>query len=97
MIENYDAYDELPVRDTLSGRLKREEMYQCRGIVTKTDSYYKYVFGKEYYFRKEKPNENQIDKEEYCNRINELKNLCGNEFIDIFKYDKFKYSRLLYK
>lgn len=97
LIENYDAYDELPVRDTLSGRLKREEMYQCRGIVTKADSYYKYVFGKEYYFRKEKPNENQIDKEEYCNRINELKNLCGNEFIDIFKYDKFKYSRLLYK
>jgi len=97
LIENYDAYDELLVHDTLSGRLKKEEMYQCRGIVTRTDAYYKYAFGKEYYFRKEKPNDNQIDKMEYCNRVNELRELCGNQFIDISMYDKFKFSRLLYK
>lgn len=97
LIENYDAYDERVVCDTLSGRVKKEEMYQCRGIVTKTDSYYKYAFGKEYYFQKKEPGENQIDNTEYVNRISELRRLCGNQFIDIFKYDKFKYSRLLYK
>ena len=97
LIENYDAYDERVVCDTLSGRVKKEEMYQCRGIVTKTDSYYKYAFGKEYYFQKKEPSENQIDNTEYVNRISELRRLCGNRFIDIFKYDKFKYSRLLYK
>lgn len=97
LIENYDAYDERVVHDTLSGRVKREEMYQCRGIVTITDAYYKYATGKEYYFQKEKPNVNRIDEKEYYNRINELKKLCGNQFIDIYKYDKFKYSRLLYE
>lgn len=32
VIENLDAYDERVVEDTLSGRLSREEMYQCRGV-----------------------------------------------------------------
>lgn len=97
LIENLDAYNELVVRDTLSGRLKKEEMYQCRGIVTKTDAYYKYAYGKEYYFEMTEPNKNKIDKTEFNDRINKLKELCGNEFIDIYAYDKFKFSRLLYK
>lgn len=97
IIENLDAYNELVVRDTLSGRLKREEMYQCRGIVTEKDAYYKYSFGKEYYFQRAKPNENLIGKIEFGKRINGLRELCGSQFIDIYAYDKFKFSRLLYK
>lgn len=96
IIENLDAYGELIVRDTLAGRLKREEMCQCRGIVTKTDAYYKYAVGKEFYFKKTEPNDNKIDQAGYCDRINVLKEWCGNQFIDIYKYDKFKLSRLLY-
>lgn len=97
IIENLDAYNELIVRDTLSGKLKKEEMYQCRGIVSKTDAYYKYAYGKEYYFEKAEPNENKIDKMEFRDRIEKLKELCGNQFIDIYEYDKFKFSRLLYQ
>lgn len=97
IIENLDAYSELVVQDTLSGKMKREEMCQCRGVVTKTDAYYKYAFGKEYYFEKAHPNENKIEQADFNNRINELKELCGNQFIDIFAYDKFEFSRLLYK
>lgn len=51
LIENLDAYDERAVQDTLSGRLTRNEMYQCRGIVTLEDRYYLYAYGKEYYYR----------------------------------------------
>ena len=96
IIENLDAYGELIVRDTLSGKLKKEEMYQCRGIVTKTDAYYKYAYGKEYFFEKAEPDENKIERAEFQHRINDLRKLCGNQFIDIYAYDKFKLSRLLY-
>lgn len=97
IIENLDAYSELVVRDTLSGRLKREDMCQCRGVVTQTDAYYKYAYGKEYYFEKLEPNDNKIEGMEFSDRVNELRRLCGNEFIDIYAYDKFAVSRLLYK
>lgn len=96
IIENLDAYGELIVRDTLAGKLKREEMCQCRGIITKNDAYYIYVFGKEYYFEKTEPNDNKLDRIECSDRINVLRELCGSQFIDIYEYDKFKLSRLLY-
>lgn len=97
LIENLDAYSEMSVRDTLSGRLKKEEMLQCRGIVTERDRYYLYAYGKEYYFSNIESEENEIDNPEYENRIKELKKICGNDFINIYKYKKFEYSRLLYE
>ena len=96
IIENLDAYDERVVSTTLSGKLSTEEMYQCRGIVTLSDRYYLYAYGKEYYFTDRWSNENEVCNQKYSERINELKKICGQEFIDIFRYDKFKYSRLLY-
>ncbi len=97
VIENYDAYDERVVKDTLSGRLSREEMYQCRGIRTATDSYYRYAYGEEYYFTDCKTRVNEIHNLEYAERIHTLKQLCGSEFIDISQYEKFQFSRLLYE
>lgn len=96
IIENLDAYDERVVSTTLSGKLSTEEMYQCRGIVTLADRYYLYAYGKEYYFTDRWSNENEICNHKYSERIRALKETCGQEFIDIFRYDKFKYSRLLY-
>lgn len=95
-IENLDAYSELAVRDTLSGRLNKEEMYQCRGIVTKTDRYYRYAYGKEFYFTSRESQKNEIENPLYQARIQELGRLCGDKFIDIYKYDKFEHSRRLY-
>lgn len=97
LIENLDAYDERVVTDTLSGKLSVEEMYQCRGIVTEKDKYFLYAYGKEYYFKSRTSEKNEIDNPVYAERIAELRNLCGKEFIDIYQYEKFKYSRLLYK
>ena len=96
IIENLDAYDERVVSTMLSGKFGTDEMYQCRGIVTLTDRYYLYAYGKEYYFRDRWSNENEIHNPKYKKRVNELKKKCGREFIDIFQYDKFKFSRLLY-
>lgn len=72
-------------------------MLQCRGIVTERDRYYLYAYGKEYYFSNIESEENEIDNPEYENRIKELKKICGNDFINIYKYKKFEYSRLLYE
>lgn len=95
-IENLDAYSERSVEDTLSGRLNMNEMYQCRGVVTATDRYYCYACGAEYYFVHRESQENEIENPMYQSRIQELKKLCGDKFVDIYKYDKFKYSRRLY-
>lgn len=96
LIENLDAYNELVVQKTLSGELGREEMYQCRGIVTETEKYFLYAYGKEYYFRDDVLSRNEINNILYKDRILELKQLCGDIFIDIFKYEKFRYSREMY-
>lgn len=97
LIENLDAYSEQVVQDTMSGKLTSDEMLQCRGVVTLTDRYFLYRYGKEYYFKNRESKENEIDNPQYKDRIQELKTLCGDEFIDIYQYEKFKYSRQLYK
>lgn len=96
IIENYDAYSELAVRDTLSNRLNREEMYQCRGVLTLKDRYYLYAYGKEFYFNGENMDKNEIKNITYKDRIAELRKLCGDQFIDIYKYEKFRHARRLY-
>lgn len=96
LIENFDAYNEMIVQRTLSGEFSIEEMYQCRGIVTLTDRYYLYCYGKEYYFVDCDSRENEIDNPIYRDRVLKLRELCGKSFIDISLYDKFRYSRLLY-
>ena len=98
LIENLDIYNERAVQKVLSKQKQfgNDEMYQCRGIVTLTDKYYLYAYGKEYYYRGQEAQINEIDNPRYAERIQTLRDLCADEFIDIYKYEKFKYSRLLY-
>ena len=96
IIENLDAYGELIVKDTLSGKLNREEMCQCRGIITMRDRYFLYAYGKEFYFLSGKSGQNEIENPLYKSRVMELKELCKEDFINIFKYEKFNHSRQLY-
>jgi hypothetical protein len=97
LIENLDVYSEKLVQETLSGHFSKNEMYQSRGIVTLTDKYYFYAYGKEYYYNGQENLINEINNPQYAERIQILKKLCGDEFIDIFQFDKFKYSRMLYE
>ena len=74
-IENLDAYNELVVQKTLAGELSREEMYQCRGIVTVSEKYFLYAYRKEYYFIDNTLCEKKPDDSLYEERISELKKL----------------------
>ena len=96
-IENLDAYNELVVQKTLSGELSREEMYQCRGVVSTFEKYFLYAYGKEYYFIGDEVCESRIDDSLDDGRIKELRQICGNMFVNIFHYTKFIHSRKLYK
>lgn len=97
IVENYDAYGEQTVNKTLSGFFPQKEMLQCRGVITKKDKYFLYACGEEYYFTNPISEKNEMDNPLYTERIEQLRKLCGNEFIDIYQYEKFKYSRLLYR
>ena len=96
-IENLDAYNELVVQKTLAGELSREEMYQCRGVVTAFEKYFIYAYGKEYYCIDNEVYESKIDDYLDDERVMELRHICGNKFINIFQYTKFIHSRKLYK
>lgn len=95
-IENLDAYSSELVEDVLSGRLPRIEMCQCRGIVTEHDRYFVYYQGEEYYFTAKGNQNNLIQCQEKKERIEQLKRICGTEFVDIYQEEKFKYARVLY-
>lgn len=96
IIENFDAYGEQLVNKTLAGIFPKKEMLQCRGVITKKDKYFLYAYGEEYYFTNPASEKNEIDNPLHVQRIEQLRKLCGNEFIDIYQYEKFKHSRLLY-
>ena len=70
--------------------------FQCRGVRTLEDMYIKYAIGKELYFRLPDENTNLIDDEKWSSRIEELKKLCGDNFVDITKESLFENSHLLY-
>lgn len=96
IIENIDPYSNILVEDILSGRLPREELCQCRGIVTKDDKYFRFADGNEYFFVKDDM-ENHANNSLFYNRIEYLKKQCGQAFVDIYRCEKFKYARQLYE
>ena len=60
------------------------------------DRYFLYAYGKEFYFLSGKSGQNEIENPLYKSRVMELKELCKEDFINIFKYEKFNHSRQLY-
>lgn len=97
MIENLDAYSKSRVERALNGVFDKKEVCQCRGVVTMQDSFFRYFSGDEYYFLSKDTTKNEIDNSNFKARIDELRNVCGNKFVDIYHYDKFENSKLLYK
>lgn len=71
-------------------------LYQCRGIRTSEELYVKYAIGKELYFRLPDEDTNRIDDVMWQDRIEYLRNKCGNEFIDINRNKFFEESYRLY-
>ncbi len=73
-----------------------EDSYmQRRGVITLRDSFYIKATGEEFYFLKD-DTENKINRPEYQKRIEELRILAGNQFIDIKKHEKYYGSQRMY-
>ena len=57
---------------------------QYRGVITQDDSFVRLITGQEYYFRND-VSENLRHEERYQERIDYLRTLAGNKYIDIHK------------
>lgn len=92
----YDTYSKISVEDMIRDLKNKETWMQNRGIVTPYDKYVIFCDGEKRYFLLDNENENLINEEAYQERIKFLKEKCTDNFIDIYNYDFFRYSRKLY-
>ena len=94
-IQRVDTYN----KDWIN-RLKtmhcEEGGHAYRGVRTAEDYYVRFR-NRERYYRNGDEETDLIDDPGYAERIAELRGLAGDYFIDIYKNDKFKYSRELYQ
>lgn len=97
-VEALDYYNPELIKLVLNDpKYNKLEALQRRGIITLEDRYCRFANGKECYFVSPDDKQNRINEKKYATRIKELRNLCGDEFIDINQYDKFECSKLLYE
>ena len=71
-------------------------VYQLRGVRTAEDLYIKYAIGKELYYRLPDEESNLIEDDIWKERIDYLKKICGDKFIDISEEPLFEKTRLIY-
>jgi len=91
LIQNEDIYGTL-------FRYKKtnvDQRLQYRGVVTNEDTFVRVVNGNEYYFRGEEIN--LINDNRWQKRIEELRGITGNTFVDIYKHDRYRKTRKLYR
>lgn len=100
IIENDDPYGkrvkEIIWRNNHNKPIVTDQWLQYRGVVTEEDSYVRIATGKEYYYRKNEEN-NCVDDPKHKKRIEELRVICGNRWIDIEAEKKYRGSLELYK
>lgn len=97
MIQSDDCYcDKVFERFYVNPNAYKEFYVQHRGVIGLEDSYLGMISGEEYYFKKGIKG-NLIDSADAQERIREMKELAGNKYIDIFKHDKYAFSRKMYQ
>lgn len=69
---------------------------QCRGVITMEDAYLQFACGERFYLRNDMEG-NLIEASQYQNRIAYLKDLAGDNFIDIRQGDRYKASVAWYE
>lgn len=99
VIQTDDIYNPSHVEYCLNA--ENDQIYydlysQHRGIVTPKEIYVKYVSGQEYFFIKG-DKDNLINDLFYEKRIQELKSMCGNNFIKISEEKKYFPAQEMYK
>lgn len=73
------------------------QVVQYRGVATSEDAYVRSVLGKEYYYREKDETINLIDDERFAERIAQLRLMAGDQFIDIYKENRYVRSRDFYR
>lgn len=97
--QNMHLYDEHLINSVIEKGAqfyRLSEAVASRGVRTQHDKYVLYATGDELYFILPDEDKNRINEPQYKERINKLKKITGNYFINIYKYDKFKHSRKIY-
>lgn len=93
-VQKVDTYNKILVQSLKA--IHCEEGGQAyRGIRTLEDYYLRFR-DRELYYRNGDEETNLIDDPKYADRIEELRALAGDYFINIDKNEKFKYARELY-
>lgn len=99
-IEGFDRYEQGGVDELLT---KKPEIYadyrnwmQFRALRAETDLLVRFANGEDWYFLLPDEETNHIEDEDCQKRIQELRNVLGAEFVDIWKEDFFINSRKLY-
>lgn len=70
--------------------------YQVRGIRTQKDMYIRYACGKELYYCLPDENSDELNNPHYSARVTQLKDMCGDTFIDIRGEPEYYSSKILY-
>lgn len=71
------------------------KLIQYKGIVTDKDKYIRYDYGKELYFLKDN-NKNLINDIQCSSRIQELRDIMGDNFINVYKDQYYSASQIIY-
>lgn len=96
LVQTEDMYNMHAMGSIYTDIYRFENSYmQRRGVITLEDAYYRKATGEEFYFLKDRT-ENYINGLEYQERIDGLRELAGNKFIDFEKYEKYFGSKRMY-
>lgn len=97
LIERDDVYGQRLRRSAENDRRRVDLSYiQYRGVVTEEDIFVRLATGKEFYFLNDE-SENLRDDERYRERIDYLRSLAGNKYINIYKEKKYQEAVKLYQ
>lgn len=95
--QELDTYNMSRIQTVITSAVIYASAYALRGIITENDKYIITGYGNEFYYILPDEDNNLVEDSKYIERINELRELAGNNFLDIYKYEKFRGSRILYE
>ncbi len=96
LVQTEDMYNMHAMESIYTDIYRFENSYmQRRGVITLRDAFYKKATGEEFYFLKD-GTKNVVKRAEYAKRIDELRKMAGNQFIDLKKYEKYFGSKRIY-
>lgn len=95
LFQDIDFYNETWINKAVATGYQKYGM-AYRGIITSDEKYVMLGDGTEFYYLNKDEKHNLINKEEYADRITELRKKVGNHFLDFNQYNELDKSYKLY-